>query len=167
VARRRRDRRRRAQDPADGRLGDRDGPPHRRRHAEPDEPVECGGRAATAGLLAATFSAPIDADGDRVVDRKGGTGVLVDVQTDRSGDLRDAFGRLLAYLDAADDLPPIANGQTYDVGRVQILAGNSPASRFEGRDFARLESYRSAEEAARGASRGVWGACGGAFHAEP
>ena len=133
---------------------------------KPGVPVECGGKAATAGMLAVSFSAPTDTDADGLADTEGGTGVLVTLETDRGEDLRDRFGRVLGYLDAAGDLPPIANGQPYDLGKAQVSAGHSPAYRYEGSRFARYADYRTTEQEARASSRGVWGACGGNFHSE-
>lgn len=133
---------------------------------KPGVPVECGGKEAAATMLSITFSAPTDTDGDTLADSEGGRGVLVKVKTDRSQHLRDGFGRLLAYLDTTGDLPPIADGQPYDIGKVQVLAGNSPAYRYEGSRFARYGAYRTTEQQARAANSGVWGKCGGVFHSE-
>ena len=62
-----------------------------------DTPDGCGGPEALALALALTFSAPVDTDADGLLDVHGGTGALVDLQTDRSQDVRDDSGRLLAY----------------------------------------------------------------------
>jgi len=133
---------------------------------KPGVGVECGGKEATNGMLALAFAAPSDSDADGLLDRGGGPGVLVSVQTDRGEDFRDRFGRLLAYLDAEDDFPPAASGVPYDLGRMQVLAGNSTAYRYQNNRFARFGAYSTAEQAATDASRGVWGACNGNFHSE-
>lgn len=77
-----------------------------------------------------------------------------------------ALGRLLAYLDTKDDLAAVAAGKPYDLGRTQVLAGNSPAYRYRGRRFARFGAYDRVERQAREAPRGVWDTCGGDFHSE-
>ncbi len=73
---------------------------------------------------------------------------------DPTQDTQDRFGRLLAYADTQAGV---------DVGREVIAAGWARAYVYDGRPFARLAAYREAEEEARAAGRGVWGACGGNF----
>ncbi len=132
---------------------------------DPDKGVECGGPEATAGALFLTFAQPRDADGDSVLDREGGTGALVELQTDRSQDVRDRHGRALAFVDVVADIPPAAGTTGFDVGKTLIVAGLSPAYVFEDR-FARLGQYQAAEHEAREANRGSWAACNGNFHSE-
>jgi micrococcal nuclease len=131
---------------------------------KPGVAVECGAKEATSAMFNLGFTAPQDTDGDGLFNRKGGTGVRVDVTTDRSQQLKDRFGRLLVYV----DVPSNARGQgiaRYDLSRTQIDAGWSKTYTFR-RRVRRYHRYRSAEGAARVAGRGVWGSCGGDFHSE-
>ena len=80
--------------------------------------------------------------------------MFVKVGTDRTQDLRDSFGRQLAYRGTTGDLPPFADGQPYDIRKVQVLAGNSTAYRYEGSRFARYGAYRTTEQQARTANSG-------------
>jgi hypothetical protein len=82
-----------------------------------DTPGGCGGPEALGLALALTFSTPVDTDADGLFDVHGGTGALVDLQTDRSQDVRDDAGRLLAYVDVIEDIPPVAGTRGYDVGK--------------------------------------------------
>lgn len=133
---------------------------------KPGVPVECGALEATSTMLATTFPEPIDSDGDGLLDREGGEGVRVTLTTDRSQDLFDSFGRLLAFVDvAAEDGVPVAGGAAYDVGETIIAFGFSTAYVFE-REFARIGRFTAAEEQAKASGAGVWGACGGDFHSE-
>lgn len=86
------------------------------------------------------------------------------VRTDRSQDLRDRYGRLLAFLDARGDLPAFAAGEGYDPGALQVLSGNSTAYRYNGKRFAQYSTYADAQREASSAPRGVWQNCGGDFH---
>jgi micrococcal nuclease len=130
---------------------------------DPGTPVECGGPEATAGMLFLTFSQPADTNADGILDQEGGLGALVELQTDRSQDLRDSFGRALAFADVVADIPPAAGTAGYDLGRTMIFAGLSPVFVFE-RRFARHGAYVAAEQDARASNRGSWSACGGNFH---
>ena len=109
---------------------------------KPGTPVECGGPPATAALKRLAF--------DRR--RKGRAVTLI---TDPTQDLRDRFGRLLAYV-------RLTSGGT-DLGAKQIAAGWSSAYVYES-PFQKLPAYQSHEQAAKASQRGVWGACGGNFH---
>ena len=104
-------------------------------------PAECGGLAATREL--ARIAAP---------------GTRVRLVTDPgSGDTRDRYGRLLAYVD----------GPRGDLGGRQLRAGFAHVYRYCDRRFSRLERYRRAQEDARGRPRGIWSACAGDSHALP
>lgn len=94
--------------------------------------VECGGVEAAdevEGLLAA---------GD----------LLVLVPDPTQGD-RDRYGRLLRYAELPDGT---------DVGREVVSAGWGEVRTYDG-PYERLADYRSAEDAARDAPRGVWATC--------
>jgi endonuclease YncB( thermonuclease family) len=97
---------------------------------------ECGGAAASRSL------ARLLEPGDRVR-----------LIGDRSQDNRDAYERLLRYVEL----------RGRDVGRVQIRRGHAAVYVFED-PFKRVRSYERAEGKAEAASAGVWGACGGDFH---
>ena len=77
---------------------------------------------------------------------RAGAGVRL-VTDRRSGDTRDRYGRLLAYVD----------GPQGDLGEGQLRAGLAYVYRFRGRRFSRLDRYRRAEESARADRR----ACAG------
>jgi len=101
-------------------------------------PVECGGPAATRQLA-----------------RIAPAGTRVRLVTDpRSGDTRDRYGRLLAYID----------GLQGDLGERQLRAGLAYVYRFRGRRFSRLDRYRHAEGSARAHRRAAWSGCAGDFH---
>ena len=127
---------------------------------EPNTPVECGGREATSHMLAASFTAAADTDGDGLFDTKGGEGRQVDLETDQSQDLYDAFGRLLAYGAVAPDGAPL------DLGEAMLAAGWAEVFVFE-RDFRRALAYRRVAAEAQGAGAGVHAKCGGDFHRAP
>jgi micrococcal nuclease len=102
----------------------------------PDAPGECGAAAARANL--------------RRLARPGRPGARVRLRTDPgSGDVRDRYGRLLAYAD----------GPHGDLGEAQLRAGLARVYRHHGRRFSRLARYRRAEAAARAQRRGIWAAC--------
>lgn len=131
---------------------------------KPGTPVECGGKEATAYTLFLAFTGATDTDGDGLVDRKGGEGVKIDLTTDPTQDVTDRFGRLLAYVDVAEG----DRGQGvpgYDLGRSVVFAGYSTAYTFEQR-VRRYGRFKSAENDAKAAGRGVWSLCGGDFHSE-
>jgi micrococcal nuclease len=104
-------------------------------------PAECGGRAASRHLA-------------RIAPK----GTSVRLATDpRSGDTRDRYGRLLAYVDS----------RRGDLGERQLRAGLATVYRYHDRRFSRLDRYREAETDARTGDRGIWSACSGDFHAAP
>jgi endonuclease YncB( thermonuclease family) len=72
---------------------------------------------------------------------------------DRTQDNRDAFGRLLRYVE---------DGRK-DVGKAQVGKGWAKVVKFDGR-FKRIRSYRKAQRRAKSNDRGVWSLCGGNFH---
>jgi endonuclease YncB( thermonuclease family) len=104
-------------------------------------PAECGGHAASRHLAQIAPAA-----------------TSVRLATDpRSGDTRDRYGRLLAYVDS----------RRGDLGERQLRAGLATVYRYQGRRFSRLDRYREAEKNARTDDRGTWSACSGDFHAAP
>lgn len=80
-------------------------------------------------------------------------GDKVTLVRDPTQDNRDAFDRLLRYLER----------RGRDVGRRQIRRGWAKVFVFES-PFQRVGKYRRAEKQARARDRGVWGRCGGDFH---
>jgi endonuclease YncB( thermonuclease family) len=101
---------------------------------------DCGGRAATTVLRC------------RVP-----RGTRVRLTTDPgSGDVRDRYGRLLAFADTRDGR---------DVGEAQVAAGRATVFRYQGGRFSRLARYRDAQARARAQRRGTWKQCDGHFHA--
>jgi micrococcal nuclease len=78
----------------------------------------------------------------------------VTLTTDPTQDRTDRYGRLLAYV-------KVDSGR--DLALEQIRAGWGMAYVYE-KPFERFASYDAAQAAAKGASRGIWGACGGSFH---
>jgi len=100
--------------------------------------VECGGPAAGRHLA-----------------RLAPAGMPVRLVTDSdSGDTRDRYGRLLAYVDS----------RRGDLGQRQVSAGLAYVYRYRGRQFSRLDRYRDAESGARAQRRATWSACRGDFH---
>jgi micrococcal nuclease len=101
-------------------------------------PAECGGSAASRHL--ARIAPP---------------GSRVRLVTDsRSGDTRDRYGRLLAYVDS----------HRGDLGERQLRAGLASMYRYRDRRYSRLGRYRRAENDARAHLRASWSTCGGDFH---
>jgi micrococcal nuclease len=106
---------------------------------ETHDPPECGGPAASRNL--ARLAPP---------------GIRVRLVTDPgSGDTRDRYGRLLAYVES----------DRKDLGERQLRAGLASVYRYRGRRFSRLDRYRGAEDDARAHGRATWSACDGEFHA--
>jgi hypothetical protein len=62
---------------------------------KPGVAVECGGKAATSRMLARSFSAPADSDGDGLFDDEGGDGRHIVLRTDPTQDLFDRYDRLI------------------------------------------------------------------------
>lgn len=120
---------------------------------KPGTPVECGGREATDNMLRLAFTAPIDGDGDGLVDRKGGQGRSVRLAGDRTQDRVDRFGRLLAYATAAGK----------SLAFEQLGAGWSDVYVFKKR-FLQYARFTEARDRARDANQGAWAICGGNFH---
>lgn len=105
----------------------------------PDKPAECGGADATAAARALL-------DGKRVA-------VVYDPTQDR----RDRYGRLLAYL----DIP-----QSGDFGETMLRKGHAKEYTYAD-PYQRRTTYRSAEQQARAADRGLWGGCTTSQQQEP
>jgi endonuclease YncB( thermonuclease family) len=126
---------------------------------DPGKPVECGGPQATSEMLHLAFTEPRDTDGDGLFDASGGKGRRVVVRTDPTQDMRDRYGRLLAYVTTTSD-SDVADA---DLGAAQLLAGWAKVYVFE-RNFQRLARYRTASNLAKQAGRGAWSLCGGNFH---
>jgi micrococcal nuclease len=112
---------------------------------KPGVGVECGGQEATAHMQSIAFTQ--DATGAFV-------GEFVVIDTDESQDLKDSFGRLLAYLDTND-------GQ--DLAWAQVAMGWSDAYVYEKR-FQRVARYDDTAYNASLQKLGVWGQCNGDFH---
>jgi endonuclease YncB( thermonuclease family) len=94
--------------------------------------AECGGRQASRSL-------------NKLLRR----GDRVKLFRDPTQDSQDRYGRLLRYV----------HERSADVGRSQIRRGWADVYVYEGNPFIRVEGYRESRDAARRASRGVWGAC--------
>jgi hypothetical protein len=106
--------------------------------------ADCGAKRSRAALLAALFTAPVDADGDRVADRPGGGARVARVTsaTETSHGLDATVvvgGRTLQQAQVA-------------LGQARVTAG--PEAR----------ALRRSQQRARAAGRGVWKTCGGRFH---
>ena len=100
----------------------------------PSRPVECWGPEASA-LAARLMPA----------------GAAVRLETDPTQDARDRYGRLLAHVYAGD-------GRGADsVNRALVAAGAGRVYVYRGRDFRHVGSFRTAQEQARRAERGLWG----------
>lgn len=107
---------------------------------KPGEPVECGALAAAASLR-----------------RLAPKGSAVTLRADSRADSRDRFGRILAHVYIG----------TRQLELAQLRRGWAEVYRFEGQRFDGLSRFQAAGRAARRATRGVWAACGGDFHAPP
>lgn len=106
---------------------------------KPGTPVQCGGRAATARM--------------KKLAMRNGRGRRVTITTDPTQDLRDRYGRLLAYIGASGT----------DFGRTMVSSGWATTYVYKVR-FQRVNDYRSAERSAGSARRGVHRRCAGNFH---
>lgn len=129
---------------------------------KPGTPIECGGPEATSAMFNFSFTAPVDSNGDKLFDRKGGKGVRVKLRTDRTQKIFDRFDRLLAYI----DVPAGARGPgipAYDISQAVIFLGYSRVYTFK-RRVHRYDDYRDVQQQAKAAGRGVWSQCGGDFH---
>jgi micrococcal nuclease len=118
----------------------------------PGAPIECGGPEATSEMLELAYSRPRDRDGDGLFDSEGGRGIEVTVRTDPTQDTRDRFDRLLAYIE------PSLQRRMLESGWAEVYV-------YDRKPFQRVSRFRAAERTARQAGRGVWGRCGGDFHA--
>jgi micrococcal nuclease len=124
--------------------------------------VRAGGRDVTIRLLGIdtpeTHRGPVECGGvaaSRHLARLAPAGSSVRPVTDPgSGDTRDRYWRLLAYVDT----------RVGDLGERQLRAGLAYVYRYHGRQFSRLGRYRRAENAARSQRRATWASCGGDFH---
>jgi micrococcal nuclease len=96
----------------------------------PTQPVECGGRRATAALA-------------------GFAGRPVTLETDPTQDTYDRFDRLLAY----------ASSRGESLQERQLRRGWARVYVYDGRPFERLGAFRAVEQRARAAGRGIWGLC--------
>lgn len=124
----------------------------------PGRPVECGGLRATASAWRLGFGErAFDGDGNGLEDGADTRGRAVVLRTDPTQDTRDRYGRLLAYVTLA------ATGQSFNVE--QVRRGWAKVYVYQGKPFQQVERFRRASRLARASSRGVWGRCGGNFHA--
>ena len=104
----------------------------------PGAPVECGAVEAAEAMKRLAQA------GDRVR-------LIADPTQDRV----DRYGRLLRYVEE----------QGRDLGEAQVRAGHAAVYVYDRTPFERVARYRSAARKAESSAAGVWGACGGAFHA--
>ena len=111
---------------------------------KPGASVECGGSEAT-GVMKKLV---LHKRRGRVVGR------AVTLTSDPTQDATDRYGRTLAYVNV------VGGG---DVGRSMVKTGWATVYVYEA-PFARLATFTSAQDAAKAAGRGAWGACGGDFH---
>ena len=122
---------------------------------KPGTGVECGGKQASASMLALSFSAPEDSDADGLLDAEGGDGRRVTLTTDPTQDTFDRYRRLLAYVETR-------SGNQLNVA--QVTAGWAETYVFNDKPFRQASRFRAAERRARGVRRGAWASCGGDFH---
>jgi micrococcal nuclease len=106
---------------------------------KPGVKVECGAKQASANL-----------------ERLAPVGAKAKLTYDASQDKVDHYGRLIAYVSVKGRL----------LQREQIYDGWSATYVYDGKPFEKVDSFRRAEEVAKGAGRGVWGQCSGDFHSE-
>jgi hypothetical protein len=118
-------------------------------------------------MLFLTFPAPVDTNGDLLYDGENAArGAEVQLETDRTQDVRDGFGRALAYVTVVGERPPVVQAQEdYDLGAVQLLGGWADVYIFDDTPFQRLDEYESVFDTAATSGTGVHGLCGGDFHA--
>ncbi len=79
-------------------------------------------------------------------------GAAVQIVLDPRGEVRDRFGRLLAYVERRGRM---VNEQLVRSGHAEVFA-------YRNRQFARRSRLEATERRARRARRGLWGACAGA-----
>lgn len=106
---------------------------------KPGVKIECGGKAASANLA-----------------KLAPAGATARLTADPTQDLKDRYGRLLAYVNV--------RGRSLQLE--QLYAGLAEVYVYGDVAFKRVEKFRRAEDVAKGAKRGVWGECGGDFHSE-
>lgn len=127
-----------------------------------DEDAECGGREAKSVLLFLGFTAATDSNGDGLLDRKGGSGVEVEMQPDPNQKLFDSGGRLQVYLDVIPEARAAGN-PGYDISKTVIGFGYSRAQSLD-LELRRTPGQVGTEEEASFDRRGAWGQCQGDFH---
>lgn len=111
---------------------------------QPDTPVECGGRQASASMARLALNGSgYDAEGKDVV-----------LISDPTGDRVDRFDRILAYVEAGGR----------DLGEQQVADGWAKVYAYRGRNFQRRSRYEQVQREARDDGRGVHGSCDGNFH---
>jgi endonuclease YncB( thermonuclease family) len=117
--------------------------------------VECGALSALDSLLRKSFTRSKDTDHDGLKDRAGGSGRKVIVTTEPG--VGAPKGMSVAYVE------PTAKGSG-QLNVVQILAGwarlDQDGSLSQGSNLA------IAEQVAKQQGAGLWGGCGGEFHAD-
>ena len=123
---------------------------------KPNVGVECGGPEATSHMFDLAFSTPVDSDGDGLFDEKGGDGRRITLRTDPTQDLFDRYDRLLAYVTTSGTM----------LQTRMLSAGWATTYVYGGKPFQKVRRFRAAEQRARDADRGVYGACGGDFHSD-
>jgi len=111
---------------------------------KPGVKVECGGPEASAKMRRMAFTA--DHRGRRV-----------HLKTDRTQDVRDRYGRALAY---------VITLAGRDLNRAQVQAGLALPYIYNGNPFQRFSAYDQSKRQAKKANRGSWKHCGGNFHSE-
>jgi endonuclease YncB( thermonuclease family) len=105
-------------------------------------------------MLRLAFTAPVDTDGDGLMDAKGGDGAGMRLWSDPTQDRRDRFGRMLAYVTTL-------SGR--NLGVEQLAKGWAKVFVFD-RPFARGDALPGGGAACTTRGRGAWGLCGGNFH---
>lgn len=109
---------------------------------KPGVPVECGGPQATKHMQSMAF--PNNRRGRRVR-----------LATDRSQDLTDRYGRILAYA---------ATLRGRDLNKAQVLSGLADVYVYNNKPFNRWAQYDEARRVAKKTDRGSWKRCKGDFH---
>lgn len=76
-------------------------------------------------------------------------GTRVTLISDTSQDLKDRYGRQLRYVEKKDR----------DVARAMVFDGHAKVYVYQDNPFDRVKAYRKAQDSAKDADRGIWGAC--------
>jgi endonuclease YncB( thermonuclease family) len=118
--------------------------------------LECGALQASDSMVRMSFPRGEDMSGDGLLDRGVGRGRRVLLTTDTTQDTFDRYGRLLAYA-------RIRGGPQLNLA--QVSRGWAKTYVFAGKPFKLTSRFRSVQRGARAARRGVFGLCGGDFHA--